>query len=337
MNSHRVKPAQSRGLTAPTQEERAALLQLDRTETNHRASFEALSCLNRLEAPVRPAAPPLTFPFVAATWNLERCYAPEASAALIADTSAALLLASELDCGMARTGQRHTTAALAAQLDMGYAFGVEFVELGLGGPNELEFCTDDFNTHGFHGNAILARPPLLHGTLIRLEDHGHWFTPESPEARIGTRCAIAAVIETTSGPVCAISVHLENRAPPAYRARQIGELLETIEGLHEDMPVLLGGDLNTGSIGGAGLDAESLFDLARERGFERHGGPLDQMTTRPSRVSRTPKGAAKLDWFLTRGLEIGESRIVPALAPDGEVLSDHDMVTIDVLGIRSRR
>lgn len=337
MISHRVKPAQSRGLTAPSHEERAALLLLDRTEDNHRASFAALNCLNRLEAPIHAGVPSLGFPFVAAAWNLERCYAPQASAELIGTTSAAVVLASELDCGMARTGQRHTTAALASQLDMGYAFGVEFLELGLGGPNELEFCTDGFNTHGFHGNAILARPALLQPTLIRLEDHGHWFTPESPEARIGTRCAIAAVVDTRSVPICIISVHLENRATPAYRARQIDELLDGIEDLHADMPVLLGGDLNTGSVGGAGLDAETLFDLAQARGFERHGGPIDQMTTRPSRVSRTPKGAAKLDWFLTRGLEIGESRIVPALAPDGEVLSDHDMVTIDVLGISNRR
>ncbi|RYG94103.1 MAG: hypothetical protein EON57_18880, partial [Alphaproteobacteria bacterium] len=65
-----------------------------------------------------------------------------------------------------------------------------------------------------------------------------------------------------------------------------------------------------------------------------HGGPVDQMTTRRSRVSRTPKRAWKLDWFLTRGLDIAESRIVPSVAPDGEVLSDLDMVVAKVAGFR---
>lgn len=37
----------------------------------------------------------------------------------------------------------------------------------------------------------------------------------------------------------------------------------------------------------------------------------------------------ELDWILTRGLVAGYSRIVPALAPDGMVLSDHDLATVD--------
>ena len=58
------------------------------------------------------------------------------------------------------------------------------------------------------------------------------------------------------------------------------------------------------------------------------------MTTRKSRVSRTPTRAWKLDWFLTRGLDVTESQIVPSVAPDGEVLSDHDMVVAKVGGFR---
>ncbi len=57
------------------------------------------------------------------------------------------------------------------------------------------------------------------------------------------------------------------------------------------------------------------------------------MTTRASRVSRTPKRAYKLDWFLTRGVDVTESRVVPALAPDGEILSDHEMIVLTVLGL----
>ena len=58
------------------------------------------------------------------------------------------------------------------------------------------------------------------------------------------------------------------------------------------------------------------------------------MSTRASRVSRNPARAYKLDWFLTRGVEVTSSRLVSSVAPDGEVLSDHDMVVIEVAGLR---
>ncbi len=170
--------------------------------------------------------------------------------------------------------------------------------------------------------------------MIRLEAHGHWFRPESPAHRIGTRCAIAAAVETTAGPLYLVSVHLENSADPAYRERQVAGLIDAIDALAGDTPVIIGGDLNTGLSNDGDFEQETLFAHACSRGFERHGGPLDQTTTRPSRVSRNPRGTWKLDWFLTRGVDVQSSRIVPSLAPDGEVLSDHDMVVLEVGGLR---
>ena len=43
-----------------------------------------------------------------------------------------MFLLSELDAGMARTQNLDTTRAIARDLGAGHAFGVEFVELGLG-------------------------------------------------------------------------------------------------------------------------------------------------------------------------------------------------------------
>jgi hypothetical protein len=40
-----------------------------------------------------------------------------------------------------------------------------------------------------------------------------------------------------------------------------------------------------------------------------------------------------LTGFLTRGLEVKESRIVAALAADGTVLSDHEMIVASIGGI----
>jgi len=327
-----VKPAQAAPLDSPDQSTRRAMLQLERTHAIHQAAFDSLPCLNRVEAPASALTQQLAFPLMVAAWNMERCYAVEASAALVGTTGAQLVLLSEMDNGMARTGQRHTTRDMAALLGMTYAYGVEFVELELGNGVELEFCVDDENRHGFHGNGILAATTLQTPVVIRLPDQLFWFNNEV-SARIGSRCAIASVIMTTEGPVCAVSVHLESRGDGAHRGYQMQVLLETIDTLVGTMPVILGGDLNTGLADEGDFDKEPLFALAAARGFTRHSGQLEQMTTRASRVSRTPKRAYKLDWFLTRGVDVTESRIVPALAPDGEVLSDHEMIVLTVSGL----
>jgi endonuclease/exonuclease/phosphatase family metal-dependent hydrolase len=329
-----VKPAQIALLQGPPQAERDRLAALERTEANHAEALAGLACLQRVEAPVSNLALPLSFPVTMAAWNMERCYNVERSAEAIAREGADIALWSEVDNGMARTGQLHTAREMAERLGMAHAFGVEFLELELGAEVELEFCTDDFNQHGFHGNALGAKTVLQAPVMIRLEDWGHWFTPETPAKRIGTRCAIASAVMTVDGPLYIVSVHLENRGDAAYREGQMRRLLDAIDGLCGDMPVIIGGDLNTGLADGGDFEKETLFGHAAGRGYERHGGPLNQTTTRPSRVSRNPRGTWKLDWFLTRGLVVEESRIVPALAPDGEVLSDHEMIVAKIGGFK---
>jgi hypothetical protein len=83
MSLQLVKPAQLTPLVGPSQEERAALVGLERTEDNHAAAVARLACLQRVEAPASRLTPPLSFPLTVAAWNLERCYAVEASAAVI--------------------------------------------------------------------------------------------------------------------------------------------------------------------------------------------------------------------------------------------------------------
>lgn len=334
MSPDLVKPPQSAPLVGPSQPDRLALLALERSEANHAAALAGLVSLQRVEAPPSRLTAPLGFPLTVAAWNLERCYAVEASAALLMRERVDVALLSELDNGMARTSQRHTARDLATGLGMAYAFGVEFLELELGSAVELEFCRDETNLHGFHGNAVLSRSLLQAPVMVRLEAHGHWFRPESKARRIGTRCAIVATVMTTEGPVLVASVHLENSAGVDYRHAQMQTLLSAIDGLAGSMPAIVGGDFNTGLSTDGDVEQETLFALAYGRGYERHGGPLDQMTTRQSRVSRTPQRAWKLDWFLTRGLDVSASRIVPAVAPDGEVLSDHDMVLAQITGLR---
>ena len=136
-------------------------------------------------------------------------------------------------------------------------------------------------------------------------------------------CALA-LLAVSAGPALAAGEYRDNP-----------DLLALVDELAGDTPAIIGGDLNTGLADEGDFEKETLFGFARGRGYERHGGPLDQTSTRPSMVNRNPSRAYKLDWFLTRRLDVADSRIVPALAEDGTVLSDHDMIVATIGGLRS--
>lgn len=304
-----------------------------RSRDLHENLLHTLPVMNAVEVGGQPAAAtPLAFPLTVAAWNLERCLFPEDSAAHIAATGASLVLLSEMDDGMARTGQRNTTAEVARELSMQYAYGVEFIELGLGSETEREFCKDDFNARGLHGNGLMAMVLLEKPFVIRLWGERIWLDHDPDQLRIGERCAIGAVIETEAGPFVAVSTHLESVATAAYRERQVRELIDALDTAFPGLPILIGGDLNTGNRIEGGFEAETLFSMAAARGFTRHGGPLEQMTTRPSLITRWPDRAMKLDWFLCRGLEISTSAIIASLDADGRPLSDHDLITCRIDG-----
>ncbi|MDK1384069.1 endonuclease [Sinorhizobium sp. 8-89] len=323
----------SAALAVSSLETRAGFARIERSIAAHDAVMASLEEMNTLEiggAP--PAREPLAFPFTVAAWNLERCLFPEESAAHLDATGASLVLLSEMDNGMARTGQRHPTAEIAVALGMQYAYGVEFIELGLGSDTEREFCKDGFNEKGFHGNALLAAAPFNRPFMLRLWGERLWFMDGGDQPRVGERLAIGAVIETRAGPFVAISTHLESATTAAYRERQVKELIDALDATFPGLPVLIGGDLNSGNHIGGDFEAEGLFAMSAERGFTRHGGPIDGMTTRPSLITRWPKRAMKLDWFLARGLKIGKSHIIPSPDSSGRPLSDHDLITCVVEG-----
>lgn len=348
-------------MSAPVTQTRPALPPLDddlretlaatpRSVAAHDALMAAIPAMMAVETGGTPAeaSRPLALPLTVAAWNIERGLFPEASAALLAATGAGLVLLSEADCGMARTGQRHVTAEIADRLGMGYAYGVEFFELGLGQDTELRFCTDDRNALGFHGNALMARTALARPFLLRLAGRRQWFTDAGDQPRLGERMAIGAVIETVAGPLVAVSTHLESNALPEHRAAQVAGLIEMLDRDFAGLPVVIGGDLNTGNFPGGDWSDETLFDIARAHGFAVHGGPEGRMTTRPSLITRWPDRAMRLDWFLTRGVEAGGVdaggvdaggmasggvAVIDALDPTGQPLSDHELITLRIEGL----
>lgn len=263
-------------------------------------------------------------------WNLERCISPIASAKLIAQQSPDVVLLSEMDCGMSRTQQRHTTKLLADNLNMNYIFGVEFFEIGLGSGPELEFVKGNFNACGWHGNAILSKVPAKFMALIRLDDHGHWYCKsdgtDENQPRIGGRMALAAIYPSVDGDICYISTHLESAGSLSIRQSQIDRIISAVDVFAPGLPVICGGDLNTGNnLSDFDWKRETLFGAAERQGFDWSCN-ASGTTTRPSKLTRFPDRAMKLDWFMTRNLMGQNPQIIPALDQNNEPISDHEIV-----------
>lgn len=312
--------------------DRDRILTAPRTADAHRALLAQMPAMNAVQIGGKASRITLPARFTVAAWNVERCLFPEDTAAHLAPVAPDVVLLSEVDHGMARTGQRHTTEVMAAQLGMAYVFGVEFHELDLGGATERAYCKDDFNALGWHGNAILSRVPFERTALIRLDDHGHWFAsdlasgdPEQP--RLGGRMAMIAIVQTENGPLCVVSTHLESNADAAHRHMQMQRLIDAIEIFAPDIPVLIGGDLTTGNHLPPNFDwrDETLFSLAQDQGygwdFTAPGN-----TTRPSLITPHPDRVMKLDWFAGRGLRNLDCGVATSTTADGKPLSDHDYV-----------
>jgi endonuclease/exonuclease/phosphatase family metal-dependent hydrolase len=181
-------------------------------------------------------------------WNLERCKQLEASAALLEGLTPDVVLLSEMDWGMARSGNHHTARELAARLGFTYAFGVEFLELDLGGEAERAQWAGRTNAVGYHGNAILARGEILQPRLVRLERRGDWFDGARGESRVGGRCAVLAQVALAGRPVTFAAVHHESHGTREERALEMQALLDAIDAYAPGAPALIGGDLNCFSL-----------------------------------------------------------------------------------------
>lgn len=315
-----------------TATDRHQILTSPRTADAHRKLLDNTPAMNLLQVGGTPSRATLPRTLSIAAWNVERCLFPEESADHLTPVVPDIVLLSEVDHGMARTSQRHTTALMAKRLGMTYAFGVEFHELDLGGPTEYQFCSDDFNELGWHGNAILSSVPFDRLAMVRLDDQGHWFDAESGAAdpsqpRLGGRMAILAVVPMETSPICVVSTHLESNADAAFRHAQFIRLLDAIDSFAPDMPVMIGGDLNTGNHLPPDFDwrRETLFTLAKEHGYS-WDFTADGTTTRPSLITPHPDRVMKLDWFAGRGLDCLDSGILGSLSREGTPLSDHDCV-----------
>lgn len=307
------------------------ILSSERTSKSHRDFMSKIPAMHLLEqggnldiSSILPAQIKIV------AWNLERCMDVIGSAELLNKLDPDIVLLSEMDCGMARSQQKNTTKELSKHLKMNYIYGVEFFEMGLGSGFELDYVNDDFNLHGWHGNAILSKAAPKDMALIRLDDHGHWFIQntdtDADQPRIGGRMAIAAIYPTRNGDICVVTTHLESAGSCAIRQSQMDRMIAAVDIFAAGLPVVIGGDLNSGNnIASRNWRDETFFEAAERHDFTWKYN-ADGITTRPSRLTRNPDLAMKLDWFTCRNLTGIEPQIIPALDFKGKPLSDHELI-----------
>eukprot|EP00299_Pterocystis_sp_00344_P016731 c8395_g1_i1.p1 GENE.c8395_g1_i1~~c8395_g1_i1.p1 ORF type:complete len:358 (+),score=83.44 c8395_g1_i1:26-1099(+) len=245
--------------------------------------------------------------------------------------SSDLILLNEVDFGMARSGNIDVTKRLANVLGMHSAFGVEFLELTNGLPQEQERTTGVDNKFGYHGNSILTRYPLKEPFVLRLKRPiDQWYRGEysvgHSEKRLGGRMALISKISVGGGDILyLVSAHLECKIGDHRQdAVQICDRLNRLKANH----VVLGGDLcdDPGFFetlsNRCGFLPRSAANMSGREGFtwpthECSGGTSNTVGTRG-------------DFIGLKGVKVVPGSLRTIVPDDnGKCLSDHAAITVD--------
>jgi endonuclease/exonuclease/phosphatase family metal-dependent hydrolase len=151
-----------------------------------------------------------------------------------------LLLLTELDYGMARSGNRFVAKEIAEALDLNYAFAPVYIALQKG--SGVESAMSGENTGSIHGLAMFSRYPMknVHAMPLPNGKDKMW----GKEKRLGYLRALVADIEHPAGTFRAVTVHLDAHCSRAHRRLQMKVILDHLETL-PPLQTILGGDWNT--------------------------------------------------------------------------------------------
>jgi endonuclease/exonuclease/phosphatase family metal-dependent hydrolase len=181
----------------------------------------------------------------ALAWNIERGIRVDSVIGALRDhpslRNADILLLSELDWGMARTDNRFVAREIASALGMNYAFAPCYVALTKGAG--LERQAGGENRESLHGNALLSRFPMHRVHSLDLPNGKDKM--KGAEKRIGSQKAVIADIEHPRGMFRGVSLHLDAHSSQRHRYLQMRRVLDHLENLELQLPVIIGGDWNT--------------------------------------------------------------------------------------------
>lgn len=151
-----------------------------------------------------------------------------------------VLLLTELDHGMARSGNRFVAREIARELKLNYAFAPVYIALQKGSGVEAQVPGE--NAESIHGLAMFSKWPMSNLHAVRLPNGKDkmW----GKEKRLGSLRALFADIEHPSGAFRAVTVHLDAHCSRAHRQLQMRMILDHLDTLPK-LPTLIGGDWNT--------------------------------------------------------------------------------------------
>ncbi len=156
-----------------------------------------------------------------------------------------VLLLTEADVGMARSGNQAVAQTIARELGFHYAFVPCYLNLSKG--SGVERGVTGENELGLHGNAVLSRYPIGRVRAIGLKNGTDKMAGQ--EKRLGNQVAVAADIDFPNYPLTAVAVHLDAHSTQRHRRDQMRDV---IQALGTDRPVILGGDWNTTTYNSSG-------------------------------------------------------------------------------------
>ena len=242
-----------------------------------------------------------------------------------------VILLTEMDWRMRRSGRRETAAELAADLGMSFAHNGEF---GIARPQGEPIS--------FVGNAILSNRPLADVRVLPMANN--WI--RRSRWPVGGPAGLAAKVLVNRRPIVLGVAHLNSRWNPSGRERQMTQFLEGFPA----GTAIFGGDFNTTTVELRSPASfikvmalallqphrfrnprrwEPLFERLREAGFDTAGANVNRMPTfTPSRLV-PPIVRPKLDWLALRGLKpiAGSAAVVPARTSFiARRFSDHDFI-----------
>lgn len=151
-----------------------------------------------------------------------------------------LLLLTELDYGMARSGNRFVARELAERLELNYAFAPVYIALQKGSGVE-EFAVGE-NTESLHGLAMFSKFPIVNAHAVALPNGKDKMLGK--EKRLGYLRALVADIRHPAGVFRAVTVHLDAHSSRKHRRLQMRIILDHLEKLPA-LPTIIGGDWNT--------------------------------------------------------------------------------------------
>lgn len=179
-----------------------------------------------------------------AAWNLERGMAYEGITETLKTnpllSKADIYLFTEVDFGMARSGNRFVAKDLVCDLNLYGVYAPAYLNLDKGNGAEGESVTGT-NTVAIQGHAILSRYPIVDTEVIHLpnaKDH-----MGGKERQIGQESAIIATIQTPLGRIHCAAVHLAAHSQRKDRVLQMKTVLNALSKKKD--PIIIGGDWNT--------------------------------------------------------------------------------------------